>query len=378
MTLQQAADHSQFGIDTVRKAMKEGRIKATRPEGKDIRISREAFLAWMDCKMETGPHDEEDRELPRHYLGESIRWERDPEDVVWVQTKNVSALKVSRQRWQLMLSVPYSEIKPGAVAVFSWGAGFFKGSYLHSKEGMEVFQIHPVVAESLWDAGEPRTWTPSPPKIHAVRARMLDRAKITGPLFAWVDGMYRPWITKPEDIASFAVEDGRMATLATAIGSDVRHLPQGTVVQIPWSLGMVNAQVLSCKDDSSNGRGMKLKLVVLSPSDAKTLWEMGDPQEFTLDLDWSSLECPVLRIPKFQPDWLGEVSSLSSQVLLELPMEVEESDMTTALTLRCGVAEATGTRTGYDPKYIEFSAKDLWHLAWPTVPTKELVAEIST
>lgn len=46
-TLQEVAKISKFSEDTVRSAIKKNRLRASQPEGREFRISREDFLSWM-------------------------------------------------------------------------------------------------------------------------------------------------------------------------------------------------------------------------------------------------------------------------------------------------------------------------------------------
>lgn len=47
MTMPEVVEASRFSIDTVRKAIKEGRLIASQPEGREWRIFRQDFDAWM-------------------------------------------------------------------------------------------------------------------------------------------------------------------------------------------------------------------------------------------------------------------------------------------------------------------------------------------
>jgi excisionase family DNA binding protein len=50
MTMPEVVEASRFSIDTVRKAIKEGRLIASQPEGREWRILRQDFDAWMGRK----------------------------------------------------------------------------------------------------------------------------------------------------------------------------------------------------------------------------------------------------------------------------------------------------------------------------------------
>jgi excisionase family DNA binding protein len=55
MTLEEVAEHSRFSSNTVRKAIAEGRLKASQPEGRDYRIARGDFVAWMSGSATSSP-----------------------------------------------------------------------------------------------------------------------------------------------------------------------------------------------------------------------------------------------------------------------------------------------------------------------------------
>ncbi|WAS91834.1 helix-turn-helix domain-containing protein [Nannocystis punicea] len=49
MTLQEAADACRLHHTTLRKAIREGRLLASRPTGRDIRITSSAIEQWLEA-----------------------------------------------------------------------------------------------------------------------------------------------------------------------------------------------------------------------------------------------------------------------------------------------------------------------------------------
>lgn len=47
LTLPEVVEHSRFSIDTVRKAIKDGRLRASQPEGREYRVAAVDYLSWM-------------------------------------------------------------------------------------------------------------------------------------------------------------------------------------------------------------------------------------------------------------------------------------------------------------------------------------------
>lgn len=55
MTLQEAADACRLHHTTLRKAIREGRLLASRPTGRDLRITSSAIAQWLETTSTTLP-----------------------------------------------------------------------------------------------------------------------------------------------------------------------------------------------------------------------------------------------------------------------------------------------------------------------------------
>lgn len=84
LTLEDAASLSQFHVNTIRKAVKSGKLFAAQPDGREYRIEKQTFMAWMvrNCVPPSGAEDpqadallEKIAKLPEN-TAESAIWKR--------------------------------------------------------------------------------------------------------------------------------------------------------------------------------------------------------------------------------------------------------------------------------------------------------------